>query len=239
MTSRRGPRALGHTAVMAQRAPAIVEADSAQVALWRKLEFFPTPPWGARAGAEQLLAVDPGAWSFWDPCAGQHHMAAPLAEYSPLVHRSDIHDYGMGDLVEDFTDDRQAGPEADWIVANPPFGRAADFVRLGLQRARRGVAILQRLAFTETGDRYALFDGGEYPLTRLAIFSERLPMTLGAWRPKGDTATAYAWFIWRKGAAPLPPAWIPPGTRDRLWARDDVQRFAWRAPTPLLDEIAT
>ena len=236
--TRRGPRALGHTAVMAQRAPAVVEADSPELALWRKLEFFPTPPWGARAGAEQLLAIDPGSWSFWDPCAGQHHMAAPLAEYARQVHRSDIHDYGMGDPVADFTDARLVGPEVDWIVANPPFGRAADFVRLGLERARRAVAVLQRLAFAETGGRHPLFEGGEYPLTRLAIFSERLPMTVGVWRPKGGTATAYAWFIWRKGAAPLPPAWIAPGTRDRLWRREDVQRFAWRAPMPPLDKVA-
>jgi hypothetical protein len=37
-------------AVMAARAPDQVEADDARTALYRKLEYFPTPPWAARPG---------------------------------------------------------------------------------------------------------------------------------------------------------------------------------------------
>jgi hypothetical protein len=42
----------GAGSLMAARAPDQVEGDSARVALFRQLEYFPTPPWVARAGAE-------------------------------------------------------------------------------------------------------------------------------------------------------------------------------------------
>jgi hypothetical protein len=125
---------------------------------------------------------------------------------------------------------------ADWIITNPPFARAADFVRTGMARANRGVAVLCRLAFLETVDRYALHFGGDPGLTVLAPFCERVPMQLGPWNPKCSTATAYAWFIYRKGHTGSPiirP--VPPGTRARLSKPDDIRRFVAQPNLPLLD----
>ena len=68
----------GAGAVMAGRAPAAVEGDEALTALHRQLDYFPTPPWAARAGAELIRFVDPEARTIWEPACGDGHMAAVL-----------------------------------------------------------------------------------------------------------------------------------------------------------------
>jgi hypothetical protein len=233
----------GAAAVMAAHAPATVEGDSARQALHRKLEYFPTPPWAARAGAEVILGLDPGSWWAWEPACGEGHMAHGLAEYFETVHATDIHDHGSrhqhGAPLDFLSAEADAFDQADWIITNPPFGQAAEFVRAGLKRARRGVAILARTALMESAKRYPLFFG-ETPLTAMAPFMERVPMTLGRWDPKASTATAYAWFIWMKpGITPGDRArwttdhamiWpIPPGTRARLTRPGDARAFGAKA----------
>lgn len=221
------------TAVMARRAPGEVEADSDEERLYRTLDFYPTPPWAARAGAELVLRLDPSAWSVWEPACGGGHMAEPLGEYFQVT-ASDVHSHGYG-AVQDFLDPAAPTPACDWIITNPPFKTADQFVRLGLQRARRGVALLLRLAFLEGQERHALLFG-DTPLSAVATFAERVPMRLGRWDLSVSSATAYAWFVWQKGqAGPAILHAIPPGTRDRLWKPDDAERFGWRPPSPLFD----
>ena len=77
-------RPSGHTAVMAQRAR--VDPDD--------LDFFPTPPWAARAGGVLIKTLDPLAVTCWEPACGGGHMALPLSEYFDDVSISDIHDHG-------------------------------------------------------------------------------------------------------------------------------------------------
>jgi len=244
----------GHAAVMAQHAPAQVAADSERQALHRKLEYFPTPPWAARAGAEVIVRLDPGSWTCWEPACGEGHMAHGLRDHFAVVHASDIHDHGSdlqhGPPLDFLSHAADIVDQADWIVTNPPFGKAAEFVEAGLRRARRGVAILARTALLESAARYPLFFGG-HPLTAMAPFFERVPMTLGGWDPKASTATAYAWFIWMQPAAvadmsrttrrligpdPIVIA-IAPGARDRLTRADDARLFGAKVSTPLLDGL--
>jgi hypothetical protein len=188
----------------------------------RQLDFYPTPPWAARVGAELISRIDPDARTVWEPACGQGHMAEPLGERFD-VHVSDVYDYGYGTVL-DFLDDSawKQMPPVDWIVTNPPFSNGGQFVSLGLERARRGVAMLCRLAFVESKARYDVMQS----LTLLAPFAERVPMQLGSWNPKLASATAYAWFLWDKrnlGARRF--EMIPPGTRLRLWAINDTARF--------------
>lgn len=235
MTKARSHRNPHSTAVLARRAPAEVETDDAQIAMWRTLDFFPTPPWGGRAGAEQLLALDPGAKVVRDPACGEMHMAAPLGEYFEVI-ASDVYAHQPDTPIRDWLDDAAwpDEPDCDWIVTNPPFNIAEEFVTRGLRRARRGVALLLRLSFLESTGRYALM-AGDTPLTRLAVFSERLPMALGRWDPALRSATSYGWFFWMKDAEPRPLSFIGPGTRERLWMADDAARFGVKMDAPLLD----
>lgn len=232
---------------MEGRAPAVVQGDDARTALYRELNFFPTPPWAARAGGELIQALDPVATTIWEPACGAGHLADPLAGEGFGVWASDVHDYGFGDWTGDFLRDDEPRPPwgIDWVVTNPPFAKAEAFVERGLKVATRGVAMLCRLAFVESIGRYPLMR----KMAVMAPFAERVPMQLGSWDPDLSSATAYAWFIWLKDeavyASPMGAAirtahahgamlvqLIPPGTCDRLTRPDDRVRFAGEAPDP-------
>lgn len=232
------PRPQGSTAVMAARAADVVAGDDSRTALYRQLDYFPTPPWAARAGAELIRFLDPEARTIWEPACGEGHMAAALGEtFVSSVFASDIHPFGYGRSIDFLSDEAAAADVADWIVTNPPFRTAPEFLRLGLQRARRGVALLLRLQFLEGAGRHRLLHGAE-PLTACAVFAERVPMTLGRWDPAASTATGYAWFLWRKGSGGNPRLMaVPPGSRARLTKCDDAARFGWRSDAGLLDAM--
>lgn len=246
----------GAGSVMADRARGEVAGDDPRTALWRRLEFFPTPPWAARAGGELVAAMDPGAWRCWEPCCGEGHMAAGLGDYFAEVHETDVYDHAWAgeennlDFLSPLAD---RAVDADWIVTNPPFALAAEIVTMALRRARRGVAVLCRLSFLESAGRWDLFHGAR-PLDVLAPFTDRVPMTLGRWDPQASTATAYAWFIWFQDRAR--PSWledaqamaraatgqhhiltraIPPGTKSRLTHQRDARDWGVRGAAPLFD----
>lgn len=176
------------------------------------LDFFPTPPWATRALLEHVF--DP-AWSplktAREPACGRGDMARPLAEYFDHVDASDVHAYGFGRL-EDFIWPSSTPARADWIITNPPFRLGVEFVRKALGLVDVGVAVLVRLAFLESDDRYeALFRRN--PPTIVAQFVERVPMFKGRLDPGGSTATAYCWLVWHKTAERRPFTWIAPCRR--------------------------
>ncbi|EPX82081.1 hypothetical protein [Salipiger mucosus] len=199
------------TAVMARR----VEAHDS-------LDDFPTPPWATRA-LLRFLAEQGEPLHLqhaWDPACNRGYMVRPLAEQFDQVHATDVHDYGWSgqDGVADFLISwGQVAPDVDWVITNPPFRLAADFIRQGLTYARRGVAVLVRTAFVEGLDRYeGLFRN--CPEAFVLPFVERVVMWKGAlldpdvmvWRVDPETgegkltrptsATSYAWLVWRRDA---------------------------------------
>jgi hypothetical protein len=98
----------------------------------------------------------------------------------------------------------------DWVTTNPPFRLAEEFVLEGLRVARQGVAILARTVFLESVRRYnAIFRAR--PPTKVAQFTERVPMVKGRLDAKASTATGYAWLVWEKDVL-CPPRlmWVPP-----------------------------
>ena len=215
----------GGRAVQERRAPAIVEADSAKQKRWRELDFFASPPWSTRAGAELLTGLAPAARLVWEPACGDGIMAQCLEEYFD-VYASDIEPQGYGNKLDFLEMPATFIVRPDWVVTNPPFARAADFVRTGLQLATIGVAVLCRLSFLESAERAALHFGSTR-LSVLAPFCERVPMQLGPWNPRASTATAYAWFVYMHKPRAAWPIIKPilPGTKLRLSMPEDVRRF--------------
>ncbi|MGC1305231.1 MAG: hypothetical protein WA840_22915 [Caulobacteraceae bacterium] len=203
---------------MASRDPAADDVD-----------FFPTPPWGARAGGELVQRIDPGPWVAWEPACGPGVMAHGLADYFPILRTSDAYRYGPHQVF-DFVrgGDADAPFVADWIMTNPPFSHVEAFLHNALRRARRGVALLCRLQFLETIGRHELIYG-RYPMTAQATFAERLPMGKGRYDPDLSTASAYAWHVFYKRARQRrfcgTNAWMgvhfEPGTRARLTRPSD------------------
>lgn len=194
------------------------------------LDDFPTPPWATRALIEHVIGR--GGRSFasrtcLEPACGLGHMAKVLAEYFGKVSASDIHDYGYGERRDFLT-----GPFAleawDWIITNPPFRLAEEFVLRSLEIAREGLAILARTVFIESVGRYeSLFK--LRPPAIYAQFSERVPMLRGRLEKSATTATSYCWLVWEKAERLEHPKliWIPP-CRKRLEREHDYD-----TPSPL------
>jgi hypothetical protein len=176
---------------------------------------FPTPPWATRGLIEHIIgdAKSLSELTCLEPACGAGHMAKVLKEYFSKVQSSDAFSYGYGQ-VRDFVDNPYENGSFDWVITNPPFRLAEDFVRLALPIARRGVAILARTVFLESVGRYqGIFR--EAPPTKFAQFVERVPMVRGRLDIKASTATGYAWLVWEKHATAVPRLmWVPPCRKD-------------------------
>ncbi len=194
------PQNISH-AVMSQR-----HEDS------RSLDDFPTPPWATRALMEYILDESCKSMTCLEPACGAGHMARALKEYFNSVMAYDVHDYGFG-MQSDFTKNHRNIGVFDWVITNPPFRLAEEFVVNSLEIAHIGVAILARTVFIESVGRYnRIFQ--RTPPTYFAQFVERVPMVKGRLDPKASTATGYSWIVWdkrRKGNTEL--KWIPPCRR--------------------------
>ena len=175
------------TAVMQRRVPGTDHLD-----------FYPTPPWATRALCEKIELWTGGPLVFetaWDCACGEHDMVRPLREFFAHVDATDVAPHKGGHTVVDFlwpTDQR-----ADWIITNPPFALAEQFAVTAYERARRGVALLVRIAFLEgVGRHERLYQ--HQPPTDILQFTERVVMHHGRLSKDGSTATAYCWVVWRK-----------------------------------------
>lgn len=162
------------------------------------LDYYPTPPWATRALCEYVLGGKDflKTQSVLEPACGMGHMAFPLEEYFNEVISSDIHDYGFGD-VQDFLKLEYETGVIDWVITNPPFTLAEEFINKALRIAVAGVAMLTRTTFLEGVGRYKrLFK--DNPPAIVAPFCERVPMLKGRLDKNASSATSYAWLIWIK-----------------------------------------
>ncbi len=212
----------GGTAVMARR---VEPPDS--------LDDFPTPCWGTRGLIEHVLR--PRGLQLdhvWEPACNRGYMVRALREVFRVVHASDVFDYSAEwdgqDRVVDFLWPNSEPPHiakhgVEWIITNPPFLLAEQFIARARKLATVGCAMLVRMQFLEGATRYRkLFS--LTPPTIIAQFTERLILTKGIvrdpskeywddeaqkWR-RPSTATAYTWLVWVHGREPEPFLWIPP-----------------------------
>lgn len=218
-----------HRAVMASRQPTAPDDP----------DFFPTAPWGGRAGAELILRLDPEAREVWEPACGAGHLVHALSDYFPTVWASDAYHYGQAEVL-DFHSPEAGMRRARWVATNPPFIGIDRFIRRAWDVATHGVAILGRSALLESEGRHGLLYG-DCPLTVFAPFTDRLPLTQGRWDPDASSAAFYAWFLFLKPAlrperfmtridGALRPAIvpIPPGSKARLTRASDAERLAAR-----------
>lgn len=161
------------------------------------LDLYPTPPWATRALCEWLrnASGDLCRLTCWEPAAGLGDMVHPLREYFGEVYASDVDAHNGGHEVSDFLwpSDRRA----DFIISNPPFKLAEQFISTALDRSARGVAMLVRSAFLEGVGRHARVYS-KIPPSAVLQFTERVVMHHGKLSKTGSTATAYCWVVWLK-----------------------------------------
>jgi hypothetical protein len=179
------------------------------------LDDYPTPRWAVRALCEKVLWMSPQLklWDVWEPACGRGHMAETLKEYFEKVYETDIHDYGYGGVQDFLIPHNPRHPKVAWIITNPPFRLAEQFIQQAHRHARRGIAMLVRTSFLESVGRYNnIFKIN--PPSQVAQFVERVPMVKGRYDPKAVTATSYCWMIWDKlhdtPSSSTQLTWIPP-----------------------------
>ena len=205
-------------------------------------DYFPTPPWATRALFEKVLK------KYWripdkftgryghidclEPACGAGHMTKVLKEYFDTVISADIDDYGQ-DRIADFlkTDEKQ---KYHYIVTNPPFNLAEEFVLKALKQARYCVAIFARTQFLESVGRYERLFKETHP-DFVAQFTERVPILKGKLSATASTATSYAWFVWKgfeedERSFGTDLVWIPP-CRSQLEKEGDYEE-SLAAPYP-------
>jgi hypothetical protein len=190
------------------------------------LDHYPTPPWATRAMLEWLQkeqAAPLSGMSAWEPACAEGYMARPMREYFSRVYATDIHDYaGNADKIADFLFPGTEPTETfDWIVTNPPFRLAEQFIYKALDLADIGVAVIVRSAFLEGKGRYeGLF--AKVPPYAVLQFVERVPMVKGKVDEKAASATAYCWIVWLKRSPASRPLldWLPPCRRALERAQD-------------------
>jgi len=199
------------------------------------LDYFPTQPWAVRALC-QFLESELGEvldrQTCWEPACGEGFMAKPLAEYFASVRSSDVIAYpNFEHEILDFVGfDLGDEKPADWVIPNPPFKVADQFVARALKMARRGVVMFVRAGFCETPERYeAMFEGSVAP-SYVVSYSERVvclrgrliqtgkpdpfnfddtPSASTAFQPKrASSATGYNLVIWQHGSHDTRHRWI-------------------------------
>lgn len=190
------------------------------------LDYFPTPPWAARALCEFLQAeVGPlREFSAWEPACGELHMTKGLSDYFAEIRSTDIFQWIPEIETLDFAMLGAFEPAVDFVITNPPFKLAEEFIATALKISRVGVAMLVRSAFIEGQDRHAeLFS--QTPPAFVLQFCERVTLLENRLiRPgevdpfaqvegtKASSATPYCWIVWLNGRAPddCRLRWIPP-----------------------------
>ncbi len=207
-------------AVMSQR----IEAKES-------LDNFPTPPWATRALIEHVIKSDVSKSTCLEPACGAGHMSKVLEEYFANVESSDAYPYGYGQ-EKDFLTGNFEPKSVDWVITNPPFRLAEEFVLKGVKLAREGVCMLTRTVFIESIGRYSRLFSKNKP-QYFAQFTERVPMVKGRLDRKASTATGYCWIVWdaKTSRRSTEVVWIPPCRKalERESDYDEVFSSEYRA----------
>jgi hypothetical protein len=117
------------------------------------LDDFPTPPWATRALIEHVIHDKPALarMSCLEPACNRGFMSRTLEETFEQVISQDIFPYGYG-KIGDFTKLPIEAHSVDWVITNPPFRLAEDFINRGLDVACHGVAMLTHTTLLKVWD---------------------------------------------------------------------------------------
>lgn len=95
-------------------------------------------------------------------------------------------------------------PECDYIISNPPYSLAKEFVEKGIEILSDDgkMAMFLKIQFLEGEKRIEMFK--KYPPRYIYVFSKRMATWNNGERldPNGKkwaTTMCHAWFIWEKG----------------------------------------
>ena len=169
-------------------------------------DFYVTDPQSVK---DLLDVYDIEGETFYEPCVGQGNIANILKDYfqNAEVYGTDLIDRGYGDGEFDFInekwEDRQdllIPKKVDWVITNPPYKYAKEFIDNSLKMTNKGVAMFLKIQFLEGQSRKEWFK--HTPLKYIYVFSKRqTPLYNGEdinfkTGKKWSSTMCFAWFIW-------------------------------------------
>ena len=144
--------------------------------------------------------------SFYEPCVGAGHISKVIRKKfkKATIFESDLVDRGCGTGGVNFlTDDVLNTKKVDWIVTNPPYKHALEFIDKSLELTKIGVAMFLKIQFLESQGRKEWFK--KKPPKYVYVFSKRQD----PWRngdelnpetgKKWGSTMCFAWFVWEHG----------------------------------------
>ena len=172
-------------------------------------DYYATNPQSVR---DLLDTYEINGETFYEPCVGEGHIAKVLKDYFPNaeVYGTDLVDRGYGDGRFDFLnenwEDRQdllIPRKVDWVITNPPYKFAKEFIDNSLKIANKGVAMFLKIQFLEGQSRKDWFKNS--PLKYVYVFSSRQPSLNNGLDlnpktgKKWSNTMCFAWFVWEIG----------------------------------------
>ena len=160
----------------------------------KESDFYPTPPDVTRA-LLGFLNLERGT-GVWEPACGDGAISKVLTDNGLCVFSSDLRlDSGFGKADVNFLEIPLDARCPDWIITNPPFALAEEFIRHALTFTPR-VAMLLKSQYWHAKKRAALFE--ERPPSDILALTWR-PAFLEAERGKSPLMDV-VWVVW--GADP-------------------------------------
>ena len=135
--------------------------------------------------------------NIWECACGEGHISKVLEQKGHTVKSTDLIDRGYGTGGIDFLQQTEMF-DGD-IVTNPPYKYAEEFVYKALELIPEGrkVIMLLKLQFLEGKSRRKLYD--KYPPKEVWVTSSRIKCGMNGNFDIGNSAMAYAWYVWEKG----------------------------------------
>lgn len=152
----------------------------------KKSDFYETP----YSMTHQFLDVENFDFSldFLEPACGNNAIVDVLKKYTPNV--------TFYDKETDFLKEEKM---YSYIVTNPPFSLAKEFILKAKEVAENKFAFLLPLSYLHGKTRYDLiYTKREFPLAKVYVFT-RYPMLGEPLRSDGKYNTGmmvYAWYVW-------------------------------------------
>lgn len=155
-------------------------------------DYYATEP----KATELLLEQEQFSKNIWEPACGEGHISKVLEDRGYTVLSTDLINRGYGEGGRDFF--AETGMFHGDIITNPPYKYAKEFVEKALDLVPPGnkVAMFLKLTFLEGQGRRSLFR--DRPPQTVYVSSARLQCSKNG-DFVGQSAVAYAWFVWRRG----------------------------------------
>lgn len=166
-------------------------------------DFYATNP----KALEMLFAAEEfGVGEYLEPCAGQGHLSKNIIKLIPSakITNLDIVDRGLENVIVcDFLD-YKSEKKFDYIVTNPPYSLAKEFVEKGIELLQPDgkMAMFLKIQFVEGEKRRKLFQ--EIPPKYIYVFTKRMATFNNGNQVDENgkpwaTTMCHAWFVWKKG----------------------------------------